>query len=853
MKGSYIPGFTARSAGASLMAMVFCAIVVQLAGATDAWSRLLGTEVLPVPAMMIFLVLVLVSGTVYAIGRVRLLTREELLCVLFAVMLATPLMPHGFWRLFLGVSGSIVRNSDFEKFDALRDKLWPHGPNLLAEAFEGANRKNVTAFGQVKWENVEYNAGKTGAAVTLRNTGERAVSSVRIRLPLREGSRAPLRLQEAHLLAVLARARDMGAESRYFCRFYYDEREEFSQEAFTSTKETERDRLHRHGFLRLGNYGLTLPPDIKNHVYVEFGLEGDGTVTFCDPWLADVRALEGASNGRRLIAASAYEKLPPEARAGLIVKPDNMWSLAGLKFLLAGYYPWRDWLTPAAGWSSFVMLLLTAAFALGVIMRRQWLQNERYPMPLAQAPLALLGEENGASRALASIWRNRLMWTGFGITFFWCLMRGWRSFNPAVPDMSVNVNLKSYLADPGWGDTWNGVTFSISALYLGIGLFMELNVLISLVLGFFLFRMQHWFGEGYGLSADNNFPYKAHQFAGAYAAYAFMIVFFARKYLWRVFKMALKGIQPAGGEAVSYRAAFLLLMASAAGAYLWSRWADLPAGGVMVFFLFLVSAGFVAAKMRTECGTPHAGFAPGSACIIIPLIGGMSLFGPEGIIFAGLAAALFCQECFFVLPGIQLELLEIGRRFRVRPGHLAATAVWGVLGGLLIGGWVYLSTANSIGAENYPITGEFMPQNTGFKEYNKQLTRETKVMLAEETGQPPPAHKTDPGIYACLYAAGGTVIVTVLRQVFAGFWFHPMGFVVGPSPMMQSVWGSLLLAWFIRFMVLKLGGAATVRKKLWPAATGIIVAVVAAYLVFFIINEYVFFFHPGATRFSGAF
>jgi hypothetical protein len=84
--------------------------------------------------------------------------------------------------------------------------------------------------------------------------------------------------------------------------------------------------------------------------------------------------------------------------------------------------------------------------------------------------------------------------------------------------------------------------------------------------------------------------------------------------------------------------------------------------------------------------------------------------------------------------------------------------------------------------------------------------------------------------------------------MFAGFWFHPLGFIIGPTWMMQYLWGSILAAWFIRLIVLTLGGAATVRQKLFPFFIGAFLAGVMAYFLFALLNGYLYFFSPGVER-----
>jgi hypothetical protein len=49
-------------------------------------------------------------------------------------------MSGGFWTRIVAYTATIPRSADFEKLDALPDRLWPHGDNLLAGALNPGNR-----------------------------------------------------------------------------------------------------------------------------------------------------------------------------------------------------------------------------------------------------------------------------------------------------------------------------------------------------------------------------------------------------------------------------------------------------------------------------------------------------------------------------------------------------------------------------------------------------------------------------------------------------------------------------------------------------------------------------------------
>ena len=102
------------------------------------------------------------------------------------------------------------------------------------------------------------------------------------------------------------------------------------------------------------------------------------------------------------------------------------------------------------------------------------------------------------------------------------------------------------------------------------------------------------------------------------------------------------------------------------------------------------------------------------------------------------------------------------------------------------------------------------------------------------TGRPGRAARAglDPAWIAAGLAALATVAVATLRQLFAGFWFHPVGLVLGATNFMDYIWGSALTAWAVRAAVLRMGGASTVRRRLQPFFVGVFLGAATAYLLF---------------------
>jgi hypothetical protein len=125
-----------------------------------------------------------------------------------------------------------------------------------------------------------------------------------------------------------------------------------------------------------------------------------------------------------------------------------------------------------------------------------------------------------------------------------------------------------------------------------------------------------------------------------------------------------------------------------------------------------------------------------------------------------------------------------------------------------------------------------------FNTLNEELSQATFAMSSDSA--------TDTGFAASttgyLYGAGMVGFLSVLRQLFAGFWLHPIGFMLGSTHIMGggggALWGSLLTAWALRLVAVKLGGAETVRTRLQPFFAGVFLASVLALLLNALIGMY---------------
>ncbi len=156
----------------------------------------------------------------------------------------------------------------------------------------------------------------------------------------------------------------------------------------------------------------------------------------------------------------------------------------------------------------------------------------------------------------------------------------------------------------------------------------------------------------------------------------------------------------------------------------------------------------------------------------------------------------------------------------------------GALGGVLIGGYVMLVWAYGKGSDNIPYMKDWAAgQNWYFTSLrNATAEADAEVVAADKQGDTPkPRYPTGPLIGVGVGSAV-TLLLAFLRTHFVGFWLHPIGYILANSYFCYMCWGSLLAAWVIKAVGLRLGGPRAVREKMTPFFGGIFVGCVVGML-----------------------
>ena len=808
----------------------------------------------PNSAVGIICVLLVICAVLYKLrGALRLVT-AELVVVYAALVLAAPLMTQGMWHRAFGLMAAIPHNSDFKTYQSLPPMLWPHGDNLCPNNRFQNKLDGYTPVGggSLAWEDAKVQDGDVRSSPVLGSDGA-ATSHPALEWTINRydaNGREVLVPGEMFLFSALVKTANFNKGSGYFVKMQADDGP--VQPLLINATETRPTVALPGGFERVGLNPVKIPTDLKSRLTFQIGLTGAGKLTLQDVEFFNVEAVEGAYAGRRVVTASELAKLDQSERNFTIVRPDNLLSLAGLKYLVTGFIPLHQWKQPAIAWSALVGGLFMGFLGLNVLMRKQWVEHERFTFPLTILPKALFEETTTpAGKVVRPIFRNLMMWIGFGIALFLASLKGLHFYIPQIPSPAVDsmtfqgyVNspvLKAYLNNVGIG---MGSPIGLSIGVLAIALLIETDILLSLWSMFLIFQLWNLCGRAFNLTRFPGYPWESQQGMGGFIAYALLAVIVGRHHLAKVFRLVFRRTHVQAGEepeVVSYRTALLLVLGSLVVLLGWGWWTKMGAAASLLFFGYMLLCGFAASKIRAECGAPMGSLTPYVGFQFMTALGGIAVFKSTAMLVATLASGFMCTTVFLLIAPVQVEMMELGRHFQVRPRDIGAGLTLGLVGGLLIGGFALLCWMYGFGINNLKTIYPY-EQNWYFNHFRPVDANADRALVAGTIGKNPDSQplniSRNVDAKGLAIGAGITGVFAFMRMKFMWFPFHPLGYVLASSYFMKNVWFTLFLAWLARLVVFRIGGAQVMRRGLVPLCVGMFLACVTSIILFDVIGIY---------------
>ncbi len=493
-----------------------------------------------------------------------------------------------------------------------------------------------------------------------------------------------------------------------------------------------------------------------------------------------------------------------------------------------GRVPWAAWLVPMLAWSSLLIALFFVMLCINVVMRRQWIENERLAFPLAALPLALTepaGPNASASLlcSLPSLLRAPLFWLGLSLALALQAPGALHNYVPSIPELPLHdvVLLNASTLTP----PWNGLgQLSFSAVFwlIGVVYLLPREVAFSAWAFYLLGRIEGVAAVMFGSASeapspyDNTFPAIFAQGAGAAFALTAITLFTARRHLRAVLRKVFRPspLPDDSQEFLSYRTAVFGIIFGCAFILAWCTLAGMRLWVAVLLFGFMLSYFFIFARIRAETGLGMGVIVWPKMLdeVMITVVGAKYLTLADLTILHSLRWLYFGSAAGSVMA-CQLEGLKLadagGLRGRRVGWTLALAATLTVIVGFV---WT-LKTYYGHGFTNLPI-GQRMASMVGHQIY---WSYSSIVYFASA-----PKGPEGSGLMAMGTGALVTVALSSLRTRFLWFPFHPIGYLAANAWGMHLHWASFFIGWLIKELVTRYGGM-KVYQRLLPLFLGLIV------------------------------
>jgi hypothetical protein len=460
----------------------------------------------------------------------------------------------------------------------------------------------------------------------------------------------------------------------------------------------------------------------------------------------------------------------------------------------------RAWFLPVLFWVSFVVVLTFIMLCINVLVRRQWADRERLTFPIVQIPLAVTSGK--------SFFNNRIMWLGFILPVFIQTLNNLNYFYPSVPTLHLKLqNWGVYFTTKPWnGIGWLPVGFFPFAI--GISFFLPLDLSFSCWFFYVLRKLVDVGCVALGLRDVGvppslaKIPYVAEQGTGAWVGLSIALVWVSRKQIGEIFRTAFtRGVRADDPQAgMSYRTAIvgigigfliLLWMCRAMGMSLW-----LPV--IYFAFYFILSVGIT--RVRAELGPPAHELNWVNPEKLMVTIFGTQALGTQNLTL--LSYMFWFNRGYRSHPmPHQLEGFKIGQEMRMESRRLVVAMMLAAAVGAVASLWALLD----IFYRNGEATARIMSYSTG-------IGYEAFTRLQDWTDNPRP---TD--WIALVFTGLGSVIALILAMAKGRllWWpFHPIGYALANSYALEYFWSTMFIGWFIKFWIVRYGGAKFYRQAL---------------------------------------
>ena len=462
------------------------------------------------------------------------------------------------------------------------------------------------------------------------------------------------------------------------------------------------------------------------------------------------------------------------------------------------------WLGPMFWWGCFTCALCAVMWGLNLLFRKQWTENEKLAYPIIQVPMFLAAKAD-------TLFRNKLFWLAFAVAAGIDLVNGLHSLYPLLPEIPIVhvANIQAFFRERPW-NAMGAVWISFYPFAIGMCFFMPTDLAFSCWFFFLFWKLQRVLASHIGMHGMPGFPFVEEQTAGGYYAIALMALWVSRHHLARVARILLgRPVDDATPWDREEAWTALILIVLGGGFLLWFCLAagmSLPIVLALFGLYFLISVAIT--RMRAELGPPsHDLHAVGPQLQIVHFLGMANMRKAFPVDMTMFAFFQFFNRAYRGHPMPHgMEAYRLAERFRISNRRYTIAMGLAVIAGIITGFWSLLWVFNYYGASQISGLGEWFGRET-WEQTNRWFTA-------------PEAHQLQP-TYAILLGLASALALAVLRLNLRWWPLHPVGYAISGSWSMDQLWFCVFIAWLLKTLLLKYGGAKAYQPAI-PIAVGLI-------------------------------
>lgn len=466
---------------------------------------------------------------------------------------------------------------------------------------------------------------------------------------------------------------------------------------------------------------------------------------------------------------------------------------------------WQAWLGPVLWWCGIVLAVGLVMIGINVLLRQQWTEREKLGYPIVQLPLVMTHE--GGNREFFS---NKVLWLGIAAGALLDLYNGLHAFWPSIPLLDVRHDGLHYIETRSWGRPWSAmgrIQLPFYPFLTAMGFLIPLDLCFSMWFFFVLRKLTQVAAAAAPIRLMPELPYFSEQAFGAWFVLFGYAMWVGRRHfaeIWRDLWRGRLAAEAEGADPLSYRGAVMAIVVGLGFLVFVCLKAGMTLPSVLGFLAFAFIIHTAVTRVRAELGPPAHEMAGNMNAASLQVM----LAGTRGVGVRNLAVFPY----FWWLTGrgyrttpmpAQLEALKMAAVSGAEPRRLAlGMAIAFLLGGLF-------SYWSAIHLTYIHGTTPLITHNGG------QWSQ-----LASWVAYP-----QDPSWQKMTFMGVGgltTLALIWLRTQFIWWPLHPAGFALDLVFGVEYFWSCLLVAWIVKWAILRWAGHRAYQRFL-PFLYGIII------------------------------